>query len=105
VKKIKYLPLALFLIVAACSGNEATVNLAQHRTWKATGATVKENLFALNLGGEAIDEFHRLNPKLFVLTDLRNAANDGSLIQSTRTGQVYRAVFKRGDIIFLPLVN
>ena len=101
---MKHLFLLLVLLISACTSDETTtVDLSEHRGFEALGESVKEDIFLLNIGGEQIDEFHRLNPKLFPLVKLSETKNDDVLIKSSKTNKIYRASFKKGDIIYLPI--
>ena len=101
---MKQLFLVLFLFICACSGNETTVNLSDYKTYEARGP-VKADLFHLNLSGAGIDEFHRLNPTLFPLANLMEASHNDVLIESTKTNKIYKVNFKKGDLIYLPIVD
>lgn len=99
---MKYVSLLLLIVFCSCSTQEQNASLNKN-SYEIKGGTVKEELFNLNIGGQDIDEYHRLNPKSFILTDLTEDSGDEALIKSDKTGKVFKAVFKKGDIISIPL--
>jgi hypothetical protein len=100
---MKQLFFVLILLISACSSDETTANLSNHKSYVVMGGrSLKEELFCLNIGGEQIDELNRLNPKLFPLAKVTETKDGDVLIKSVKTNNIYKASLKTGDGIYLP---
>ena len=107
---MKYFSIALILaivIAASCSGKDEEVEMDKFIKLK-VGAGEPDDLRLQDYVGRSnalVDEIHRLNPDLFILTDLKYV-DDGEpgqhYLKSSLTGKVYRCEYKKGDIIFIP---
>ncbi len=100
--------LIVALLCFGCSGQKETapnlhseyLNDDVHRKWVAIGDVPIVDIFALMME-EHPDEYHKLNPDLILITDLKKPTSSSHL-QSRQTGLVYVCVFEKGDTIIIP---
>jgi len=98
--------LALILIFSlGCSSISDSETIAPLNTVKIEWEPTRVALFTLGLDRDPrIDDWSKLNPDHFVLTDLKEAIYSGQ-VKSRITGKVYTCYLKKGDILKVPVYS
>lgn len=94
---------SLLILVFCFSCFQKTDETGNLKTYQATGDTMVD-LFTLDInpkGDSRIDEYHKYNPEIFVLTNLKESSHF-SEVKSKKTGKVYKCKFNKGDIVIFP---
>ena len=95
---------ALLLILAlalGCTTSESEATLPPN-TGVVEFGTTYHNLAAYGfITDPRIDDWSRLNPDHFVLTDLDEVVG-GDQVKSRITGKVYQCYLKKGDVLIIP---